>query len=204
MNSTKDRVTNRAGAIARAQAGFDDGTFLADLTRRVAIPSSSQEPARAGALHDYLTGEIEPALSRLGFTCRILDNPRGPPVMIAERIEDPSFVTILVYGHGDTIAGMDDKWRKGLAPWQVVVEGEPQRGRRPAQVVAEQGLVAGDRVEQELRRGQAGQHDRHGEGGAQRAELDQQQADRRGDHFFPSTRDPSPRHFSRCQSSPCT
>ncbi len=132
MNSTKDRVTNRAGAIARAQAGFDDGTFLADLTRRVAIPSSSQEPARAGALHDYLTGEIEPALSRLGFTCRILDNPRGPPVMIAERIEDPSFVTILVYGHGDTIAGMDDKWRKGLAPWQVVVEGERIYGRGTA------------------------------------------------------------------------
>jgi acetylornithine deacetylase/succinyl-diaminopimelate desuccinylase-like protein len=123
---------SRAAAIARAQAGFDDGSFVADLARRVAIPSSSQEPERAGALRSYLADEIRPVLTRLGFTCRVLDNPRGPPVLIAERIENPSFVTVLVYGHGDTIAGMDGQWRKGLAPWQVVVEGERFYGRGTA------------------------------------------------------------------------
>ena len=38
---------SRTDAIARAYAYFDDGGFLADLRRRVAIPSSSQEPERA-------------------------------------------------------------------------------------------------------------------------------------------------------------
>ena len=56
---------SRAGAIARAYAGFDDGRFLADLRRRVAIASTSQEAARAGALRAYLDDEIAPALNPL-------------------------------------------------------------------------------------------------------------------------------------------
>ena len=123
---------SRPNAIARAYAYFDNGGFLADLTRRVAIPSSSQEPERASALRDYLVDEIVPALTRLGFTCRVLDNPLGPPVMVAERMENSDFVTALVYGHGDTIRGFDDLWRPGLTPWQVVVEGERIYGRGTA------------------------------------------------------------------------
>src|SRR3984893_15914192 len=123
---------SRAGAIARAYAGFDDGRFLADLRRRVAIASTSQEAGRAGALRAYLDDEIVPALTPLGFTCRVLDNPLGPPALVAERIEDPAFVTVLVYGHGDTIAGQDELWRAGLEPWRVVVEGERIYGRGTA------------------------------------------------------------------------
>jgi len=123
---------SRANAIARAHAYFDDGGFLADLTRRVAIPSTSQEPERAAALRTYLTDEIVPTLTRLGFACRVLDNPQGPPVLVAERIEHPAFVTALVYGHGDTVRGFDDLWREGLAPWRVVVEGERIYGRGTA------------------------------------------------------------------------
>jgi acetylornithine deacetylase/succinyl-diaminopimelate desuccinylase-like protein len=123
---------SRSNAIARAHAYFDDGFFLADLTRRVAIPSTSQEPERADALRSYLTDEIVPTLKRLGFDCAILDNPRGPPVVAAARIENPDFVTALLYGHGDTIRGFDDLWRKGLSPWQVVVEGERIYGRGTA------------------------------------------------------------------------
>lgn len=123
---------SRTNAIARAQAYFDDGSFLADLTRRVAIPSSSQEPARAAALAAYLADEILPALKKLGFSCRILDNPAGPPVLLAERIENPDYVTVLIYGHGDTIAGQDDRWREGLAPWRVTVEGDRIYGRGSA------------------------------------------------------------------------
>ena len=123
---------SRTNAIARAHAYFDDGSFLADLTRRVAIPSSSQEPERANALRSYLVDEMVPTLAQLGFTCRVLDNPRGPPVLAAERIENPAFVTVLVYGHGDTIRGFDDLWRPGLAPWKIVVEGERIYGRGTA------------------------------------------------------------------------
>jgi acetylornithine deacetylase/succinyl-diaminopimelate desuccinylase-like protein len=123
---------SRTNAIARAHAYFDGGDFLADLARRVAIPSSSQEPERADALRAYLTDEMAPTLNRLGFVCRILDNPRGPPVLAAERIENPAFVTALVYGHGDTIRGLDDLWRHGLTPWTIVVEGERVYGRGTA------------------------------------------------------------------------
>jgi acetylornithine deacetylase/succinyl-diaminopimelate desuccinylase-like protein len=124
---------SRDAAIARANAYFDEGSFLADLTRRVAIASSSQEPERAGEMRSYLVDEIGPALTRLGFSCRLLDNPpAGPPVLAAERIEDPAFVTALIYGHGDTIRGLDDLWRQGLSPWRLVVEGEKIYGRGTA------------------------------------------------------------------------
>src|SRR5215469_16873165 len=123
---------SRADAIARAHAYFDEGRFLADLSRRVAIPSSSQEPGREAVLFAYLAEEIVPALTRLGFACRLLDNPLGPPVMAAERTENASFVTVLLYGHGDTVRGLDDLWRPGLTPWQTVVEGERIYGRGTA------------------------------------------------------------------------
>jgi len=123
---------SRAAAIARAHAYFDDGGFLADLARRVAIASSSQEPERAEALRSYLVDEMAPTLARLGFACRVLDNPRGPPVLAAERIENPDLVTALIYGHGDTIRGLDDLWRAGLSPWRVTVEGERFYGRGTA------------------------------------------------------------------------
>src|SRR5262245_11744357 len=124
----------RAAAIKRAHAHFDDGSFLVDLRRRVAIPSSSQEPGRAEALQAYLKDEIAPSLAPLGFTCRLLDNPSngGPPVLVAERIEDPALLTVLIYGHGDTIRGLDDLWREGLSPWSITVEGERIYGRGTA------------------------------------------------------------------------
>jgi len=127
-------VMTRATAIARAHAHFDDGSFLADLRRRVAIPSSSQEPGRAEALRAYLNDEIVPALAPMGFTSRILDNPGsgGPPFLVAERIEDPALLTVLIYGHGDTVRGLDDLWRAGLSPWTITVEGERIYGRGTA------------------------------------------------------------------------
>src|SRR5579864_3284690 len=123
---------SRANAISRAHAYFDSGGFLADLSRRVAIPSSSQEPERAAVLRTYLDDEIAAALGKLGFVCRVLDNPAGPPVLVAERIESTTFVTALVYGHGDTIRGLDDQWRSGLSPWNIVVEGDRIYGRGTA------------------------------------------------------------------------
>ncbi len=122
----------RSNAIARAHAYFDEGRFLADLGRRVAIPSSSQEPERADALRTYLADEIAPALLQLGFVCRILDNPSGPPVLSAQRLDDPAVLTALLYGHGDTVRGFDDLWRPGLSPWRIVLEGDRIYGRGTA------------------------------------------------------------------------
>jgi acetylornithine deacetylase/succinyl-diaminopimelate desuccinylase-like protein len=122
----------RAAAVARAHAYFDDGGFVGDLRRRVAIPSTSQEAERAPALTAYLQKEIAPALSPLGFTSRFLDNPHGPPFLVAERIEAPDLLTVLIYGHGDTVRGLDDLWRKGLSPWTLTIEGDRLYGRGTA------------------------------------------------------------------------
>ena len=123
---------SRGAAVARAHAYLDSGEFLVDLRRRVAIPSSSQEPERAPALRRYLDDEIAPSIAPLGFTSRVLDNPLGPPFLVAERHEDGAALTVLLYGHGDTIRGLDDQWRAGLAPWAVTVEGERFYGRGTA------------------------------------------------------------------------
>ena len=123
---------SRAAAIARAHNYFDSGEFLVDLRRRVAIPSTSQEPERATALRDYLDDEMAPSLASLGFASRILDNPSGPAFLVAERIEDAALLTVLIYGHGDTVRGLDDLWRPGLSPWVLAVEGQRIYGRGTA------------------------------------------------------------------------
>src|SRR5580704_2959465 len=125
---------SRAAAVARAHAYFDSGAFVADLRRRIAIPSSSQEPNRSAALRTYLQDEMAPALAPLGFATHLLDNPlrEGPPFLVAERMESPHFVTVLIYGHGDTIRGLDGLWRPGLSPWMLTVEGGRLYGRGTA------------------------------------------------------------------------
>jgi acetylornithine deacetylase/succinyl-diaminopimelate desuccinylase-like protein len=110
----------RAAAIASAEAYLDSGTFKADLARRVAIPTESQNPDRGGELARYLAAEIRPALEELGFSCRILAQPRARgPFLYAERIEDPALQTVFGYGHGDVIRGLDAGWSEGLSPWTV-------------------------------------------------------------------------------------
>src|SRR3989475_12079713 len=123
---------SRTAAIARAHSYFDSGDFLVDLRRRVAIPSTSQEPERASALRRYLDDEMVPSLAPLGFTSHVLDNPSGPPFLVAERMEDDAAVTVLIYGHGDTVRGLDDLWRPGLSPWALTVEGTRLYGRGTA------------------------------------------------------------------------
>ena len=98
----------RAAAIAAAEAYFDDGGFVADLARRVAIPTESQVEERLPVLRAYLADEIAPSLARLGFVSEIVDNPvRGGPMLIAERREAGASTTVFGYGHGDVIRGLD-------------------------------------------------------------------------------------------------
>ena len=111
----------RAGAVERARRFFDDGGFKDLLTRLVAIPSTSQEPQHRAALDTYLSEAILPWLDRLGFQSTLHDNPRPGfgPILSAHRIEDPGLPTALLYGHGDTVAGLDAQWSEGLAPWTL-------------------------------------------------------------------------------------
>ena len=125
---------SRERAIAHAERYFDEGGFFADLARRVAIPTESQNPDRGADLARYLTAEMQPSLERLGFRCRILENPlgKGGPFLLAERIEDPAQVTVFTYGHGDVIRGQEGSWRAGLDPWTLKREGDRLYGRGTA------------------------------------------------------------------------
>ena len=124
----------REAAIERAQAYFDDGCFEADLTRRVAIPTESQNPDRAEAMLEYLDGEMRTTLEALGYRCVFLDNPdrRGWPLLAAEYMEDPALPTVFTYGHGDVIRGQDHAWHEGLSPWQLTRQGDRLYGRGTA------------------------------------------------------------------------
>jgi acetylornithine deacetylase/succinyl-diaminopimelate desuccinylase-like protein len=75
-----------------------------------------------------------PSLGKLGYDFQVIDNPvaKFGPFMVARRIEDPSKPTVLTYGHGDVIRGLDDQWREGLSPWNIVVEGDRIYGRGTA------------------------------------------------------------------------
>ncbi|QDG76341.1 M20 family metallopeptidase [Labrenzia sp. PHM005] len=127
-------MASRANTIARAEAYFDQGSFQEDLARLVAIETESQNPDQSPELYRYLTEEMKPLLEGMGFTTSLFDNTddRGGPLLFAERIEDPSFETILTYGHGDVIRAQTEQWREGLHPFRLVEEGERLYGRGTA------------------------------------------------------------------------
>jgi acetylornithine deacetylase/succinyl-diaminopimelate desuccinylase-like protein len=128
---------SRATAIARAEAYVDDGRFEADLARRVAIRTESQlfpDPKAIAECHRYFDAEMRPAFERMGFTIRTYDNPVAGqgPVLLATRVEDPSLPTVLGYGHGDVVRGMDEQWTRGKGPWVTARDGDRLYGRGTA------------------------------------------------------------------------
>ena len=124
---------SREQTIERAERYFDDGEFFADLARRVAVPTESQNPERGADLRRYLAAEMQPSFARLGFACRILENPKDAgPFLLAERIEDPALVTVFSYGHGDVIRGQEHAWFAGLDPWKLKRDGDRLYGRGTA------------------------------------------------------------------------
>jgi len=121
---------NRSEAIALAGRQFDSGDFRETLSRRVAIPSESQNPERGPELARYLSEEIQPAFEAMGFSCRTLSQTRAKaPFLFAERIEDAALPTVFGYGHGDVIRGLDAEWREGLSPWTLAESGGRWYGR---------------------------------------------------------------------------
>ncbi len=130
-------AASRNGAIARARKYMDDGTFVEELGRRVAIKTESQkfpDPGALAACDKYLETEMKPAFEDMGFTVKRYDNPfKGQgPVLLATRIEDENLPTVLGYGHGDVVRGLEDQWTKGQGPWIVARDGERLYGRGTA------------------------------------------------------------------------
>ncbi|MBR0664255.1 M20 family metallopeptidase [Roseomonas hellenica] len=127
-------MASRQGALDRAAIFFDQGHFKALLGDLVAIPSTSQEAGAEAALTQYLEEGIAPWAQRLGFETVIHPNPLPGfgPILTGIRIEDPAFKTVVLYGHGDTVRGLEDQWRAGLKPWALTEEGDRWYGRGTA------------------------------------------------------------------------
>lgn len=125
---------SREHALSNAAAVFDDGRFAALLRRRIACATESQDPARGPALLDYLQQQIGPDLQALDFAWKLLDNPAagGAPFLFAERHEPEAAFTVLSYAHGDVVRGHGAQWRKGLDPWQLIIEADRWYGRGSA------------------------------------------------------------------------
>ncbi|NYT37163.1 M20 peptidase family dipeptidase [Allopusillimonas soli] len=110
----------RERALSQTADCFDSGTFKATLARRIAMPTESQNPERGQVLAEYLDAEMRPAFESMGFTCRTLTHPDAKaPFLYAERLEGQNLPTVLGYGHGDVIRGLDAEWKAGVGPWAL-------------------------------------------------------------------------------------
>jgi acetylornithine deacetylase/succinyl-diaminopimelate desuccinylase-like protein len=123
----------RIDAIARARQQLHSGAFLAELDRRVAFQTESQNPERGDALRAYLEQDLQPAFSQLDFATKLIESPSGKgPYLLAEYRESSSAPTILMYGHGDVVDGMVGEWRDNLDPWRTTTSGNRVYGRGTA------------------------------------------------------------------------
>jgi acetylornithine deacetylase/succinyl-diaminopimelate desuccinylase-like protein len=123
----------RTDAIARARQQLDSGAFLAELDRRVAFRTESQNPERGDALRAYLEQDLQPAFLQLDFATKLIESPSGKgPYLLAEYRESSSAPTILMYGHGDVVDGMAGEWRDNLDPWRTTTSGNRVYGRGTA------------------------------------------------------------------------
>ena len=125
---------SRETAITEIERYFDDGTYRADLARRVAIRSTAQEPDLRDQLDVYLRDEIGPQLGSLGYDWSVHPNPdpAGGPFLVGRRHEADDRPTVLTYGHGDVVRGLEGRWSEGRDPWTLQVEGERWYGRGTA------------------------------------------------------------------------
>jgi acetylornithine deacetylase/succinyl-diaminopimelate desuccinylase-like protein len=62
---------------------------------------------------------MEPCLKQMGFSVSIEHLEGAPPFLIAQRFERTDAPTVLGYGHGDVVAGMDNAWEEGVSPWTM-------------------------------------------------------------------------------------
>ncbi len=126
VKAVEKAMGTRDGAIARARAFFDAGKFRDRLAGLVAIPSTSQDPGHEADVARYLHEGIRPWIERMGFQATVHPNPQRSfgPILTAARIEDPSYRTVLTYGHGDTVRGLEDQWDSGLDPWTLQEAGD--------------------------------------------------------------------------------
>jgi acetylornithine deacetylase/succinyl-diaminopimelate desuccinylase-like protein len=148
----------RTDAVARAHQMIQSGEFLAELDRRVAYQTESQNPDKRDALRAYLTENLQPAFAKLDFATKLIESPTGKsPYLLAEYGESTSAPTVLIYGHGDVVDGMVGEWRDKLDPWRTTQVGNRVYGRGTADNKGQHSInMAALRAVRETRGGRLG------------------------------------------------
>ena len=151
-------MADRADAIARVREHLNSGAFLAELGRRVGYRTESQNPGSGEALRAYLVEDLQPAFAALDFSTRLIESPTGRgPYLLADYREDASLPTVLTYGHGDVVDGMEGEWRDNLDPWKTTTKGERVYGRGTADNKGQHSInLAALRAVRETRGGKLG------------------------------------------------
>lgn len=124
-------MIEREQALERARGYIDDGSFLGRLAELVAYQTESHPPGRRSELERYCVEGLGPIVTELGFETTILPNPQEEhgPVLVATRHEGDHLPTLLIYGHGDVVRAMPERWRTDLDPWIMKIEGDRVYGR---------------------------------------------------------------------------
>jgi len=126
---------NRENALHHAAARVDAGELFSVLGQRVAYRTESQQAGADATLDAYLSDDIEPALRQMGFATRVVtceSDGQSGRFLLAERVEDAGRPTVLMYGHGDVVPGMEEQWSEGRSPWVLSAEGDRWYGRGTA------------------------------------------------------------------------
>lgn len=125
-------MTFKEKAVQHATQYFDKGYFRKDLAELISVKTESQN--NECNLENYYDQNIIPMLVKMGFKCRVMENPlsKANIILFAERIENADFSTILTYGHGDVVLGQDCFWDNGLSPYKLIEKDNRYYGRGTA------------------------------------------------------------------------
>ncbi|MEO1111534.1 MAG: M20 family metallopeptidase [Pseudomonadota bacterium] len=125
---------SREAVIATAAHYVKEGRFKADLEPLIACRTETSKQGDGAQKRIYLKDIMAPALAELGFETRIYDNPDpgSGPLAIYSRIEGTHVPTVLMYGHGDVVAGLEGQWDDGRSPWKLEEAGGRLYGRGTA------------------------------------------------------------------------
>lgn len=125
-------MTFKEKAVQHATQYFDKGYFKKDLAELISVKTESQN--NECNLENYYDQNIIPMLVKMGFKCKVMENPlsKANIILFAERIENANFSTILTYGHGDVVLGQDSCWDNGLSPYKLIEKDNRYYGRGTA------------------------------------------------------------------------
>ena len=125
-------MTFKEKAVQHATQYFDKGYFRKDLAELISVKTESQN--NECNLENYYDQNIIPMLVKMGFKCKVMENPASKAniILFAERIENADFSTILTYGHGDVVLGQDSCWDNGLSPYKLIEKDNRYYGRGTA------------------------------------------------------------------------